>query len=202
MSVCVLSMSLVACNNAERDKGVGDKPKVEDQDSDDNKSDDDKTVEDNKTQNSSSSTNGSVADLEDNTNIVDVKKGIDYKEGEYPEVDFAVQLLKDYLAGKNIDDRIVSDNDDYTELIPITAEDKSDLDKRLKSTRIQIEVEDGKIINVEPLEIVKNNTADDDVLCYLIFNLMLTAEGSEDSYSDAYGVSVYKINGEYKGKIH
>ena len=58
-----------------------------------------------------------------------MEEGIDYKKGDYSEVDFAVQLLKDFFAGKNIDNRIISDNYDYSELIPITDEDKAKLQK-------------------------------------------------------------------------
>lgn len=207
MSICILSTSMVACGKTAKEQGVDNKPKVEDNsskadDSKDNKSDNDKAVEDKKTQAGSSNAKGNVADLEDYTVIVDVEEGINYKEGDYSEVDFAVQLLKDYFAGKNIDDRIVSDNDDYSELIPITAEDKSNLDKKLNITRLELEVADGKNINVEPLKIEKEITLNDKANCSLSIKLKLMPQGSEDAYLNMYGVNIFKINGEYKGRIY
>lgn len=199
MSICILSATLIACGKAEKDQGVDNKPKVEDKE--DNKSDNDKAVEDNKTQDSSSNAKGNVADLEDYTVIVDVEEGINYKKGDYSEVDFAVQLLKDFFAGNNIDDRIVSDNDDYSELIPITAEDKSKLDKMLKMTRLEIDAADGKNIDVEPLKIEKDITLIENANCDLSIQLKLMPEGSEKAYSNMYGVNIFKINGEYKGRI-
>jgi hypothetical protein len=209
MSICILSTSLIACGKTEKDQKGDNKPKVEDKkdnssekdDSKDSKSDNDKAVGDSKTQDSSSNAKGNVADLEDYTVIVDVEEGINYKKGDYSEVDFAVQLLKDFFAGKNIDDRIVSDNDDYSELIPITAEDKSKLDKMLKMTRLDLDVADGKNINVEPLKIEKDMKLIENANCDLSIQLKLMPEGSEKAYSNMYGVNIFKINGEYKGRI-
>ncbi|WP_291650960.1 hypothetical protein [Clostridium sp.] len=130
-----------------------------------------------------------------------MEEGIDYKKGDYSEVDFAVQLLKDFFAGKNIDNRIISDNYDYSELIPITAEDKAKLQKKLEITRLELEVTDGKNINVEPLKIEKSILLTKEANCELSIELMLTPEGSENAYSNMYGVVIYKIDGDYKGKI-
>lgn len=201
MSICILSTSLIACGKTEKDQGADNKPKVEDKEDKESK-EDDKAVEDNKTQNSSSNAKGNVADLEDDAVIVDVEEGIKYNKGDYSEVDFAVQLLKDFFVGKNIDDRIISDNDDYSKLIPITAEDKSKLDKKLKVARVELDVADGKNINVEPLKIEKELAFNDNANCSLSIRLKLTPEGSEKAYWNMYSINIFKINGEYKAMLY
>ena len=142
----------------------------------------------------------SMKEMEDYTVIFDADENNPYIPDMYKEIDIAYEAIKAVVNGDLENEVLVSDSYKFDNIVPLK-EDKEEydrIDKYIRSSRIQMDAEDGQKIDVKIREVEKEvslSSKDDTPHVTLSFNTILTPEGG-DSYMEFFTTYVYEQNGK------
>ncbi|MGL4344500.1 MAG: hypothetical protein ACRCTE_04815 [Cellulosilyticaceae bacterium] len=134
--------------------------------------------------------------------LVNAEESNPYKKGKYPEIDFMVSSLTNFINGdKSVYDSFISYNRDHNfegdELISLTADDQTSFDKYLQKMAIDMDLTEGQKVKLDVTEISYQGTyTTTDTGIRFMVCADLIPEGSSDTFFDVYFISIFEKDGQ------